>query len=85
MYPSEVEPAIKMGKKLVAAHDLPAGHRLRREDIALKSPGDGLPPYELERVVGGVLREAVTEDATIRLEMLEELAEAAAAVRAHGR
>jgi N-acetylneuraminate synthase/sialic acid synthase len=78
MYPSEAEPAIKMGKKLVAARDLPAGYRLRAEDIALKSPGDGLPPYELERVVGCVLREAVHEDAALHLEMLEEEKEAAA-------
>jgi sialic acid synthase len=77
MYPSEAEPSIKMGKKLVAAHDLPAGYRLQAADIALKSPGDGLPPYELERVVGRTLVEAVVEDTALRLEMLEEEAEAA--------
>ena len=38
-----------MGKKIVAARDLPAGHLLREEDVAIKSPGDGLPPYELDR------------------------------------
>jgi sialic acid synthase len=87
MYPSEVEPAIKMGKKLVAGRDLPAGHRLRPDDVALKSPGDGLPPYELERVVGYVLREAVVEDTAIRLEMLdeEEAATVAGAGRSHER
>jgi sialic acid synthase len=80
MYPSEVEPAIKMGKKLVAARDLPAGHRLRPADVALRSPGDGLPPYELERIVGRTLLEAVVEDTTLHLEMFkEEEAEAAAA------
>jgi len=35
---------------------LPAGHVLRSEDLALKSPGDGLPPYELDNVVGRTLR-----------------------------
>jgi sialic acid synthase len=77
MYTSEVEPSIKMGKKLVAARDLPAGYTLRSVDIALKSPGDGLPPYEFERIVGRTLREAVIEDTTLRVEMFEE-AEAAA-------
>jgi sialic acid synthase len=72
MYASEAEPAIKMGKKLVAARDLPAGHTLRAADIAFKSPGDGLPPYELDRIVGAVLRQAITEDTTIGLEMLEQ-------------
>ena len=41
-----------MAKKLVAARDLPAGHTLTEADIAMKSPGDGLPPYELDRVLG---------------------------------
>ena len=51
-----------MGKKLVAARDLPAGHVLDDGDVALKSPGDGLPPYELERVLGATLRQPVRED-----------------------
>jgi len=42
--PNEVDPIVKMSKKLVAARDLPAGHRLTHSDIAIKSPGDGLPP-----------------------------------------
>ena len=52
VYETEVAPIIKMGKKIVAARDLPAGHVIQLEDIAFKSPGDGLPPYEFEKVVG---------------------------------
>ena len=87
IYPSEVEPAIKMGKKLVAARDLPAGHRLSAEDVALKSPGDGLPPYELDRLVGARLRESLTKDSTITLEMLDvaEAAAVAETARSHDR
>jgi N-acetylneuraminate synthase/sialic acid synthase len=73
MYPSETEPAMKMAKKLVAAADLGAGHTLRREDIALKSPGDGLPPYELDRFVGRTLRHPVRADMALTFELLEEL------------
>jgi sialic acid synthase len=72
MYPSESDAAVKMGKKLAAATDLPAGHTLRREDIALKSPGDGLPPYELDRFVGRTLRHPVARDAALTFELLEE-------------
>jgi N-acetylneuraminate synthase/sialic acid synthase len=72
MYPSESEPAMKMAKKLVAATDLPAGHTLREEDIAAKSPGDGLPPYELERIVGRTLRHPVSADSALTFELLEE-------------
>jgi N-acetylneuraminate synthase/sialic acid synthase len=61
-YDSEKNPIIKMGKKLVAARDLPAGCTIRREDIALKSPGDGLPPYELDKVIGRVTRRDLKED-----------------------
>jgi sialic acid synthase len=72
MYPSEAAPVMKMGKKLVAARDLPAGHLLTREDVALKSPGDGLPPYELDRVLGRTLRHPVGEDTGLTFELLEE-------------
>ena len=73
MYPSEVEPVEKMAKKLVAKTALPAGHTLREEDIAMKSPGDGLPPYELDRLVGRTLRHPVSEDQALTFELLEEL------------
>jgi N-acetylneuraminate synthase/sialic acid synthase len=79
-YDSEKDPIIKMGKKLVAARDLPAGYTIRREDIALKSPGDGLPPYELDKVIGRVTRQQLKEDDDITYEALngaENWAEAA--------
>jgi sialic acid synthase len=72
-HPSEADPITKMGKKIVAAATLPAGHVLRREDLALKSPGDGLPPYELENVVGRALRHPLGEDSALTFEHLEEL------------
>ena len=64
-HPSEADPITKMGKKIVAAAALPAGHVLRREDLALKSPGDGLPPYELDNVIGRTLRHPLGEDAAL--------------------
>jgi len=72
MYPSEAEPKKKMGKKLVAAADLPAGHTLRPEDIAQRSPGDGLPPYETDRLVGRTLHHPVSRDSSLTFEILEE-------------
>ena len=70
-YPSEKRPLYKMAKKLVAARDLPAGHLLTREDIAIKSPNDGLPPYELENVIGQVTLRALNEDENISFEDLK--------------
>lgn len=70
VYDSEIGPITKMGKKLVVARDLPAGHTLRREDIAIKSPGDGLPPYEIDKVIGRVIYQAMQEDDDISFERL---------------
>jgi sialic acid synthase len=72
MYQSETEPAKKMGKKLVAARELPAGHILTEEDIAAKSPGDGLPPSELDRLVGRRLGYPVAEELPLSFDLLED-------------
>jgi N-acetylneuraminate synthase/sialic acid synthase len=69
-YDNEVNPIIKMGKKIVAARDLPAGCTLRREDLTLKSPGDGLPPYEMEKVIGRVTLQPLSEDDDITFDLL---------------
>ena len=70
VYDTEVTPITKMGKKLVAARDLPVGHLIQAEDIAIKSPGDGLPPYELEKIVGRTTLSELKEDEDISFEVL---------------
>jgi N-acetylneuraminate synthase/sialic acid synthase len=66
------EPALeKMGKSLYAAHPLDPGSVLKVEDIAIKSPGGGLPPFELDRVVGSTIRTALEEEQAIELDHLE--------------
>jgi N-acetylneuraminate synthase/sialic acid synthase len=67
---SENAPLIKMGKKLVASTSLPQGHVLTQEDVTFKSPGDGLPPYELGNVLGKSLRAPLSEDENISFEGL---------------
>lgn len=69
-YDTERKPLIKMGKKLVAARSLPAGHILSPQDIAIKSPGDGVPPYELDKVVGHSLMKSLEEDQDITFDLL---------------
>jgi sialic acid synthase len=64
--PSEEQPLQKMGKKLVAARDLPAGHVLGDGDLVAKSPADGgLPPYMLDGLLGGTLVRALAEEEAI--------------------
>jgi sialic acid synthase SpsE len=72
MYPSESQAAVKMGKKLVAARDLAPGEILEQEDVVARSPGDGVPPSELELFLGRRLRRAVTKDAALSFEAIEE-------------
>jgi N-acetylneuraminate synthase/sialic acid synthase len=71
VYASEAGPALKMGKKLVAARDLPAGHVLTAADVAVKSPGDGLPPYRLDQVLGQALTRDLRQDEGIMFEWLQ--------------
>ena len=41
-------------------------------DVAMRSPGDGLPPYRLPDLVGRVLKRDVDEDEALNDDMLEE-------------
>lgn len=68
VYPDELDAISKMGKKMVASRDLSAGHVLKPEDIAIKSPGDALPPCRLDNIIGRKLRRSVKEDENILLE-----------------
>jgi sialic acid synthase len=83
--PVEANPLEKMGKKLVAARDLEQGHVLAARDIAIKSPADGgLPPYELDRLVGRRLRRGLAFEDFVTFDDVEPLSEHAgtqAAVR----
>lgn len=69
-FETEVGPAQKMGKKLVASRDLPAGHVLTADDIAMKAPGDGLFPYHFEQIVGRELRAPVASEQAFAFDLL---------------
>ena len=62
IYPSEESALQKMGKGLVAARELPAGHVLTVADVAIKSPNLGVPPYELENIIGHKLKRPLVPD-----------------------
>jgi sialic acid synthase SpsE len=55
--PSEQPQAAR--RSVVAAHDLPQGHKLSPGDFTWVRPGDGLPPGQEETLVGRSLRRAV--------------------------
>ncbi|MBN1293322.1 MAG: N-acetylneuraminate synthase family protein [Candidatus Latescibacteria bacterium] len=65
IYPEEMQPIVKMSKKIVAARDLPKDHVITTDDITFKSPGDGLYPHEADKVVGKRTACALKEEETI--------------------
>ncbi len=67
---SERLPLLKMSKKLVASRQLCVGQVLRPEDVALKSPGDGLSPVHLPEVLGRTVLFPLAPDAEITFEVL---------------
>jgi N-acetylneuraminate synthase/sialic acid synthase len=70
IYESEKAPIIKMGKSLVVARDLPAGHVVTASDVVMKSPGGGIPPYDLDKVLGRVTLKALYADDFLAFDML---------------
>jgi len=78
--PSEERPLEKMGKKLVAARDLPAGHVLAPGDVEARSPADGgLPPYELDRLLGRRLLRPLAFEQDVTFDDVEPVEEPVAA------
>lgn len=52
-------------QSIVAVRDLKAGDVIRREDLTIKRPGNGLEPALLEQVIGSRLRTDVAADALL--------------------
>src|SRR5919198_435874 len=80
LLPVEADPLEKMGKKVVAARELELGHVLSADDLAIKSPADGgLPPYELDRLVGRRLRRPIGFEDFVTFDDVEPVHEQAGA------
>jgi N-acetylneuraminate synthase/N,N'-diacetyllegionaminate synthase len=58
-------------KSLVAARDLAAGERLKRDDLVAKRPGDGVLPNAIDKLLGRRLKRAMAADVPVRIEDVE--------------
>ena len=58
-------------KSLVAREPLSAGTRLRADMLIAKRPGDGLPAYQLEQLVGRRLTRGLAADEAVTLADVE--------------
>jgi len=63
--PSEADTRRVARKSLVAARPIRAGERLTRDLIAIKRPGTGISPAELDRALGRVVVRALAGDDVI--------------------
>ena len=69
-YPSERSARRKMGKSIVTARPVAAGTKISIEDVTFKSPLDGIPPSELDHVLGRAVATDLSEDTIIQWEHL---------------
>jgi sialic acid synthase len=71
-YPEEEKPILKMQKKIVASKKIYKGNIIKIEDIAFKSPGDGIPPYKLNEIINSVSLKDFDKDETIELKYIKQ-------------
>lgn len=71
VHPEEEKPLYKMGKGLYAARDIPVGHVLEFEDLAIKSPTGPIEPYWLAQVVGMRTKRPLAADEAVDWEAVK--------------
>jgi N-acetylneuraminate synthase/sialic acid synthase len=60
----------KLAKSVVAAVGIPKGTKITRDMLCCKSPGDGIPPFEIEKLIGKTVSSDIPVDTLIRWEQL---------------
>jgi len=71
LQPSEAAHAQAIRRSIVAAANLPAGHRIGSDDLMWIRPADGLRPGDEELLIGHALKHAVAVGEPIRLADIE--------------
>jgi N-acetylneuraminate synthase len=66
---SESDTAYVVRKSLVAKRNIPGGSIITEDMIAVKRPGNGLPPSMLQKILGLEVKTDIEEDTLISLEM----------------
>lgn len=67
---AELEVRLVVRRTIVAARDLRAGHVLQRSDLAVLRAGPGLPPSDVDQVVGRTVTRPLPQGAVIAWEDL---------------
>ena len=61
-----------MRRSIIATRDIPSGTILIREDLAAKRPGTGIPPENMEKLIGKKVNRDIEEDTLIFSEDIKE-------------
>ena len=69
---SEADTAAVARKSIVTACDIPAGTRVTRKLIVMKSPGTGLPSSLLGKVIGRIAIKDIPADTLLSFDLLDE-------------
>jgi sialic acid synthase len=71
-FDSEALPMKKMGKKIVAATDLPAGEILTMDNVDFRVTDNGLYPFEVESILGKKISSPLKIDTPITPDSLQD-------------
>ena len=69
--PSEQKNLSVVRRSIHLSRNLSAGHVLVKDDLIMKRPGDGIPPKQIERIVGKRVKRDLEEDHKLSFEDLE--------------
>lgn len=62
---SEVEQRSKMRRSIIFSKSLKKGSKIKEEDLDMKRPGTGIPPDQIDDIIGKTLIEDVEEDTLV--------------------
>ena len=68
---SEIAPLVKMSKSIVSIRDIKKDHVIEFKDLAFKSPGGGMKPYEYNLLLGRKLKKDLKKDEYFRLSIIK--------------
>lgn len=73
--PDTLETWRKLGRSLVASHDMPAGYIITAADLVLKSPGTGIGWQNRDQIIGGRATVNIPADTMMRRDMVDSAKE----------
>jgi sialic acid synthase len=68
---SEIKPLVKMSKSIVASRSLKKNHKIIFEDLAFKSPGGGMKPFEYTLLLGKKLKKDIEQDDFFKINFIK--------------